>query len=111
MRTANKKLEFYVLRFDFNTNQIQPFNIFRDDFTNRLKKEYKNGKIKCKSDLKELIQKWCLEYRGRTEYEIFIGDAFCNKEEYKKIDCYEQLMMNIDIITNYVNEKYDIGLK
>ncbi len=111
------KFEYYVLNYDFNKQQVEHFNIFRNIYVQehvekairkylRSPKSYKyenygnGGTIYgfdglC-ADIERTImwQEW-----GRREYEISVGDAFeddCSKLE--KWDCFMQAKPNIPMI-------------
>lgn len=110
MRIKNKKLEWYVLNYNFNKKKVVQYNIFYQDFIDGLYKEYKKKNILTKDDLKEFIKRYCFNYMGRREYEIMVGDLFDDIDNCEKIDVYTQVMMNIDRIVDYVNEELSIGL-
>ena len=76
MRIKNKKLEWYVLNYNFNKKKVVQYNIFYQDFIDGLYKEYKKKNILTKDDLKEFIKRYCFNYMGRIEYEIMVGDLF-----------------------------------
>lgn len=122
----NKKLEFYVLNYNFNEKKVEMFNIFRniklaegvEEEVKRYLKDEKNytaefldeekSKLKGYEALKTRIDK-LIQWQewGRREYEISVGDAFetdCSKLE--KWDCYSQAHANIDVITKYCIDFY-----
>lgn len=112
MRTVD--FEWYVLNWDFNHDTYEMYNIFNNchvhEYTNKLCRDYKTKHMtfdEFKEELRKIImwQEW-----GRCEYEIvvsyFIGDA----KEYK-IDCYTQVLPNLDILASYVLHKYYPRLK
>lgn len=111
------QFEYYVLNYDFNKQQVEYFNIFRNIHVQecvekaikkylRSPKSYKYERY-CEgesiygfdglcADIERTImwQEW-----GRREYEISVGDAFeddCNKLE--KWDCFMQAKPNIPMI-------------
>lgn len=47
------------------------------------------------------------QWWGRCEYEIIVADWPCQKNE-RKIDIFEQVMMNIDIITDIFMENVNL---
>lgn len=101
----DKKLEWNVLIEDFNTHKINPYNILGTHFMENFKKE----KIESLEDLKEFIDQWArYHYWSRTEYEIMVGGLFAKIDEFKKIDVYYQISMNLDRIVEYVNK--ELGL-
>lgn len=110
MKIKNKKLEWYTLNWDFNSNKLYHFNIFYQDFIDNLYKKYKNKEINNLDDLKNLILSYCRTYWCRREYEILVGDLSSKEDEFIKIDVFSQIEMNIDRITEYVNNELEINL-
>lgn len=102
----NIKLEWNVLWHDFNSNKIKNLNIFNSDFANELKSK----QIKSYKELKGYIDSWArYHYWCRAEYEISVGGLFSKyPDEFEKIDIYKQIKMNLDRITEYVNNKLQI---
>lgn len=93
------KLEYYVLAE--RNNKIIRYNVLNDweEDIRKIKKE-----IKEKTELKEwLIKEFKYYYWSRAEHEIIVSGLF--RKEFKKIDVWYQLELNIDIITDYVWEK------
>lgn len=110
MKVKNKKLEWYVLNWDFNANKVVTYNIFYQDYIDRLYKAYKKKEITTKEQLKDFTLRYCFQYRSRVEYEIMVGDVFSKEDELEKIDIYYQIEMNIDRIVDYVNNELDMKL-
>ena len=110
MKVKNKKLEWYTLNRDFNSNKLYHFNIFYQDFIDNLYKKYKNKEINSLDDLKNFILSYCRTYWCRREYEILVGDLSSKENEFIKIDVFSQVEMNIDRITEYVNNELEINL-
>ena len=110
MKIKNKKLEWYTLNWDFNSNKLYHFNIFYQDFIDNLYKKYKNKEINNLDDLKTFILNYCRIYWCRREYEILVGDLSSKEDEFIKIDVFSQVEMNIDRITEYVNNELEINL-
>lgn len=100
------RLEWNVLMQDFNSGKIKNYNIFRNDFI----LEIQSAKIKTYLELREYIDNWAkYHYWSRTEYEISVGGLFSKyPDEFEKIDIYRQIKMNLDRITEYVNNKLQI---
>ena len=99
--------EFYVINEDFNTREIEMFNIFRnwlvsEDVFKYCKKHLRNKKKYTFEQLQEDIrrtihwQEW-----SRCEYEVVVGSLFMKdyEKELKKIDCYWQAEPNMRLIT------------
>lgn len=110
MRVKNKKLEWYVLNYEWNEHKIVNYNIFGQRFVDELYKKVKSKKINNIQELKEYIDSYCKYYYwSRCEYEILVGDLFGKyPSEFEKIDVYRQIEMNIDRITEYVNNELKI---
>ena len=106
---VNIQFEYYVLNYNHNKKQIEPYNIFNNiyvqEYTEKeIKKYLRNPKnYTCKSfDGKEEIYgfnalvkeidsiiRW--KEWSRREYEVSIGDAFeTDCEKLEKWDCYGQ---------------------
>lgn len=112
MKTKNKKLEWYTLNWDFNSNKLYKFNIFisTDKFIEFLKRKMTKKEIQTKEDLKKMILQYCRDFWSRREYEIEVNDLGNKPEDAVKIDVFFQVEMNIDRITDYVNTELEIGL-
>lgn len=119
------RFKYYVLNYNHNENQVEPFNIFNNihvqEWTEKTVKKYLRNpkKFTYKSfdgqevlhgfdafvkELDSIIQ-W--QEWGRSEYEISVGDAFendCNRLE--KWDCYQQAKPNIEMIAREVVFQY-----
>ena len=93
--------KFNVLIWDFNSDCLKPYDIlpyFRTECS------------KCKSieELKNLIiQKSRYQFWSRCEYEMIIHGWPVHKNEYK-LDVHEQIMMNIDVITDILYNELSI---
>lgn len=100
---------FNVLVYDFNKAKIIPYNIipyFVSEYKNT-----KQGKPKTYEEFKEFIKSKSLyRFWSRCEYEIIVSGWPVTKNN-EKWDVHEQIMMNIDVITNIlmkiVKSKYD----
>lgn len=104
------ELEWNVLIYDLNSRKIKLYNIFRNDFILEIRNKSKSKKIKTYLELKEYINNWAkYHYWSKSEYEICIGGLFSKyPEEFEKIDIYRQINMNLDRITEYVNNRLKI---
>ena len=97
-------LEFNVIVYDFNTKKFVPYNVFT-----YLEREYKEYPPKDKS--KASLKTWILEksrymFWSRCEYEIVLTPWPPNEKISEKIDVFEQIEMNIDVITDMFYNKY-----
>lgn len=123
------RFEFYVLNWNCNKKRVEPFNIFcnihlQEESEKEIKKYLRAPGKYCvekhnwgdKPDekifgfpafcerLRQLImwQEW-----GRCEYEISAGEPFPdNIDSFRKIDCYEQALPNIQIIARDIIYQY-----
>lgn len=119
------QFEYYVLNYDQNKQQIEPFNIFRNiyvqEWTEKAVRKYlRNPKkfIYKSFDGKEVLygfdafvreldgiiqwQEW-----SRSEYEMSCGYAFeTDCEKLEKVDCYYQAHANIESIARDVLFQY-----
>lgn len=112
MKVKNKKLEWNVLRHDFNSNRIVTYNVFGDSFKEELYKKYRSKKITNLEELKECIKRHCMYYYwSKCEHEIAMGGLNSNyPEEFEKIDVWHQLEINLDHIVQYVNSYLEMNL-
>lgn len=122
---VNIQFEYYVLNYNHNKKQIEPYNIFNNiyvqEYTEKEVKKYlsnpKNYLYKSfdgKEDtygfealVKEIdsIIRW--KEWSRREYEVSVGDAFeTDCEKLEKWDCYGQAKPNMKMITYEVIRQY-----
>ena len=103
-----KKLEWYVLNYDFNKKKIEYFNIFQHSYLVESLKEYLSNDNFNYSDYIERVDKllrYC--FWSKREYEISVADAFeTDISKLKKIDVYFQLKPNIEKIAEYFKNWY-----
>lgn len=101
-----KTTPFNVITFEPNSNKFEPYNVMR-----HLIMVYNDQKIKpvtfeeCRKFIKDESQ---YQFWSRCEYEVILVDWPCKKTE-RKIDVHEQIMMNLDVITELFMK--NIGLK
>ena len=71
----------------------------------RLLKSSLSVKITNLKELREEIRSWAIyHYWCKSEFEIAVGGLFAKSlEDFEKIDAYRQIEMNLDRITEYVN--------
>ena len=122
---VNIRFEYYVLNYNHNKKQIEPYNIFNNIYVQEetekaVRKYLRNPKkfIYKSFDGKEEIYgfdalvkeidhiiKW--QEWSRREYEVSVGDAFeTDCEKLEKWDCYRQAKPNIKMITREVLWQY-----
>lgn len=101
-----KATPFNVIIFNPNTDKFEPYNVmwYMIDV-------YNNQKTKpvtfeeCRKFIEDESQ---YQFWGRCQYEIILVDWPCQKTEHK-IDVHEQIMMNLDVVTNLFMK--NVGLK
>ena len=114
-----QKAQFYVLNWDFNRDEIEHYDVlpyFRNEFKERKKKSKSKriqrimeetpdmkkyyGVPETRDELKKFIENESqYMFWGRCQYEMIVHGWPVRKNDYK-IDVHEQVMMNIDIITD-----------
>lgn len=102
------KKKFNVLEYDFNGRKIKYYDIL-PYFRNVYKQD--KPKFKNKSELQKWIKNMSLyQFWSRCEYEfIMLPWPYNETTLYKdmlKIDVHEQILMNIDIITEILAEEF-----
>lgn len=108
---------YYVLLWDFNKKQpeyydIMPYliNTFNEEKKCKFKVFCKDGEPETFEQFKEFILNACrYQFWSRCEYEFIMVQWPYNEKnplkDSKKIDAYEQIKMNINIITqHFINE-------
>lgn len=109
MKVKNVNLEWYVLRWDFNTKKVINYNILqyrKEDIANEVRRK----SIHNKSILREYLKTvFIYDYWSKTEYEFYISDLHGN--DYEKIDIWRQIEPNLDHIVEYINSKMELRLK
>ena len=99
-----RKIEpYYVITWDFNKDQIERYNIM-DYLINCYKATKKSKKLKTPETFEEckkfILDKSMYMYWSRCEYECIVHCWPVKKNEHK-LDVYEQIEMNIDVITKH----------
>ena len=116
--------EFYVLNYNSNKREVEPFNIFDNIFVEertekevkkylRSPKNYTTTKRDIDNKIVTLVgfEAFCENLRSiimceewsRFEYEMSVGYPFeDNADNLKKIDCYYQALPNMPIIAREV---------
>lgn len=100
---------FNVLIWDFNTDSLEHYDVlpyFRDCYNECVKKSKNKNHIdyfnipKTHDEFKKFIEDRSLYmFWSKCQWEMIIHGWPVRKNNYK-IDVHEQIMMNIDIITN-----------
>lgn len=112
--TTNKnwkaELIFNAIYFDSNSDRLIAVNVLGDELKEKIHKNINNKKLNYYNDLADTIHQY-LTYRYwcRTEYELNMSGLF--KEEVFKVDIYSQVMINFELIVDYVNNTLNLGFK
>ena len=97
--------EWYTFIEDFNKKEIIIFNVFRShNFLEGCKRTFK--RFKETERIEKEIKNWALySFCSKFEYEIVIT-SLSNSDNFneRKIDVYDQLMLNWDAFFKYVLE-------
>jgi hypothetical protein len=118
---TNKDIKkFNVIEYNFNSRKVEHYDVlpyFRREWKDRpyyYNDNWEKIFVKTKNDLKRWIKdKSHYQFWARCEYECLIGPWPYNEEkifdDLKKIDVHEQIMMNIDIITDVLYNEFEIN--
>lgn len=96
-------MEWNVYYHNVNTQKIESFNIFKHHSFN----EYIHTHLKRSKTKKEFAEKLKAELRfyfwSKAEWEIIISPWVGGRDtEDIKIDVYDQVMLNFDILVDYI---------
>ena len=109
MRVKNVKLEWYVLRWDFNRKEVVNYNILAD-IVEDIAKEVRAKRVYDKSILREYLKtQFMYNYWSKAECEFYISDLHGN--DYRKVDMWKQIEPNLNNIVEYVNYQMKLNLK
>ena len=113
MKVKNVKLEWYVLMWDSNAKKVINYNVLRNELIERLHKEIVQKKtITNYEQMKENIKRWCMYYYwSKCEREIEVGYMFADRKDFKKIDAWGQIEMNLDRMCEYIIRECKIEFK
>lgn len=90
---------FNVIYFNFNSSKFEPYDIM-PYLVDKYKESKKKDKPTTREGIKEFIRSTSMYmWWGKCEYEIILEDFPCSKI-HEKVDIYQQIMMNINIITD-----------
>ena len=92
-------ISFNVINFDFNSGKFEAYDVM-PYFIRCYRDENKDKRPVTYDEFKEFVKsKSIYMYWARCEYELILSD-WPNGSKQKKIDIHEQIMMNIDIVTD-----------
>lgn len=99
-------LEWNVYYYDINKSRLETFNIFNHrGFKNAIKEIRK--KYYSMEEFKKAVKSELMYYFwSKAEWEIIISDWF-GKQVEKKIDVYDQVMLNWDRFIEWLYDKAD----
>ena len=93
-------MKWYVLNYDFNKAEAYAYNIFNNGrLCSGLKDIFENPDERSFSERLISLLKYC--FWSKCECEIYVTDAF-HPDKQTKIDIYDQLIPNIEILTKYI---------
>ena len=100
-------MKWCVLNYDFNSKKIVSYNIFNNSrFNDGLKKL--KGEYNPETFVEDLRQLCVYCFWSKREYEISVGDLFEeDPSAYEKIDVYDQILPNIEVLADYIRENWD----
>lgn len=96
------KGEYNVCIFDVNAKEFISYDVIP-----YLKEQYdeSNDKPKTYDEVKLFVEKESrYQFWSRCQYEIILSD-WPNESVRRKVDVHEQIMMNLDLVTNILIEK------
>ena len=106
--------KFNVINYDFNAQKFETYDVIPylvNAYNDRVKRheKYPDSEYykvpKTFDEFKKFVEgESQYQFWGRCEYEIILVDWPCQKTE-EKWDVYDQIMMNLDIITQIVMEE------
>ena len=100
----SREIKYYAMYYDFNARKIKRVNVIHEDILKRLQDMVKKGKIKDRLQFRQCLRgEFMYRYWCKREWEISVGDLFeKDLSKYEKIDVYDQLEANLDVITDYI---------
>lgn len=100
----SREIKYYAMYYDFNAKEIRKTNVIHEDTLKSLQDMVKKGKIKDRLQFKECLNgEFMYRYWCKREWEISVGDLYeKDLNKYEKIDVYDQLEDNLDVITDYI---------
>lgn len=93
-------IPFNVINYDFNSRKFEAYDVMPYLISCYKKVKRRKSCPKTFDEFKEFVKSESqYMYWSRSEYEIILSDWPGGKDQ-RKIDVYEQIMMNIDTVTN-----------
>ena len=106
----NTTFKYYAMNYDVNRRGIKYINVLNREEIKEIERDVKKGKITTRGAFKESLRlNLKHRYWARRECEMSIGDLYeKDLNKYEKIDVYDQIEPNLDLITDYVINKMGI---
>lgn len=107
-----KELVWNVYRYDINSKKIEIYNIFDHwvfyDYLYKAKRKYLTKKnFDFKAFIEQVKRELSYYFFSKVECEISISEPFPDQNSiYKKIDIYEQVMLNWEVFKEYLFNNY-----
>lgn len=92
--------EFNVIIYNITSNKFEKHNVI-PYFINCYKSQKKDKPVTYEEMKTFIISRSMYQFWARCQYEVILSDWPCGKKTYK-LDVHEQIMNNIDLITNIV---------
>lgn len=97
MGRLKRHKSFNVIIYNVNTRTFEPYDImpYLINSYRKLKKEKRPSSV---SEFREFVDKECkYQFWARCEYEMILSD-FPSEGTKTKVDIYEQIQMNLDLV-------------
>ena len=119
MKIKNVNLTYYAFIYDWNTKSLEWIHVLGDRYKVHLVKALKTKteevRIKNRDELKKDLKSYLFYYyASRAECEVLVGDLFSGLDPAKyvdemvKLDVYNQVIKNLDVMVDYIINKMDI---
>lgn len=112
MKIKTAKCKYIIWYVDFNTKELKPYNVLHQERIDYIAKWVKRGAIDSYKELKNwLVNDFNYYYRGKCEWEFLIYEWPPSKDCIEKVNGWDQIKENIDLIVAEVNRKMELGFK
>jgi hypothetical protein len=104
-KRKNKNLVWYAFREDFNSNELERFNVLYSSFADEILKRVKRNKIDTYDKFKEQVRSILMyNYWSKSEHEVLVTSLSYrpDRDKVSKIDVWYQLEPNLDRICEYI---------
>lgn len=101
-------LQWYVLRYGDNRNELVMWNIFNNWVFCQYVEKHLEEDLTFEEFVEELDRELHYYFWAKYEHEIFVGCLDKNStHSTDKIDVYQQLKPNIDVLAHYIIDTYE----